>query len=115
VGYSLPAVFITCCVEGVTDEVDNFLVIHIWDLCGAHCGMVEVSQCYYERGKPTCCVNTLENQEDNSSSMSMELQEVLNAYSTQKGGVGFQVTVIFSDGKLGMEWPATRILIINVL
>ncbi|HLO13875.1 MAG TPA: serine hydrolase domain-containing protein [Anaerolineales bacterium] len=46
-----------------------------------------------------CRVSTLDNQGDNSSSTRMRLQDVLNEYSTQKGGVGLQVTVMFPDGQ----------------
>jgi hypothetical protein len=46
-----------------------------------------------------CRINTLENQGDKSSTRSMKLQHVINDYSTQKGGIGLQATVIFPDGQ----------------
>lgn len=44
-----------------------------------------------------CLVSALDNRKDISSPISMELQDVINDYSSQNGGIGLQVTVIFWD------------------
>ena len=44
-----------------------------------------------------CLVNPLENQQETSTPINIELQKVINDYSIQNGDVGLQVTVIFPD------------------
>ncbi len=46
-----------------------------------------------------CRESTMQNQADNNSSSSKQLQDIFNDYSNQKGGIGLQVTVIFPDGR----------------